>query len=213
MGKWATYARFENVMLDEKDLNASAAMHKSFVEGLSKYERLVVFNPGTTGVVYVGGDSYTEMLYTAIRLLRRVGCKLSIQIFLPSREHWDSWLCIGRYEAFTNVNCRMLERPAGFKIERYQYKAFALLQSTFENVLLLDADNFPVTDPTNWFTHPGYVSTGLISWLDYLISTRSSQWHLIANIAPITLQDERTQETGQLLISRSVHSRTLLLTA
>jgi Mannosyltransferase putative len=43
-----------------------------------------------------------------------------------------------------DVRCRLLNDYVGEAIQKYQLKAFAMLLSSFSEVLFLDADNFPV---------------------------------------------------------------------
>ena len=47
---------------------------------------------------------------------------------------------------------------------RYQIKAFAILLSSFKEVLYIDADNFPVVDPSVLFDLPLYQQHGALFW-------------------------------------------------
>lgn len=51
---------------------------------------------------------------------------------------------------------------------RWQWvlKPWALLNSSFRHVLMLDADSFPVTNPEFLFETPQYRDTGAIFWPD-----------------------------------------------
>ena len=42
----------------------------------------------------------------------------------------------------------------------FELKLLAVLASDFEQVLLLDADNLPLRDPSDLFTWPAYTATG-----------------------------------------------------
>ncbi len=46
-------------------------------------------------------------------------------------------------------------------------KQQAMLLSQFDHVLLLDADNFAVVDPTYLFDSHEYVTTGALFWPDF----------------------------------------------
>src|SRR6266536_5431931 len=49
----------------------------------------------------------------------------------------------------------------------WELKAYALLHSSFSEVLLLDADNVPVVNPEFLFDTPQFKATGAIFWPDY----------------------------------------------
>jgi hypothetical protein len=49
----------------------------------------------------------------------------------------------------------------------WELKPYALLHSSFEDVLLLDADNVPVVNPQFLFETPEFQSRGAIFWPDY----------------------------------------------
>ena len=49
----------------------------------------------------------------------------------------------------------------------YLYKTSALLQSSFDEVLWLDADVIPLRDPTFLFENDAYVQSGALFWPDY----------------------------------------------
>jgi len=51
--------------------------------------------------------------------------------------------------------------------KQFPLKALAILLSRFSHVLLLDADNFPVKDPSFLFDLPAYTETGALFWPDF----------------------------------------------
>ena len=50
----------------------------------------------------------------------------------------------------------------------YQLKALALAFSSFDDVLLLDADNVPVEPPERLLNSEPFSSAGFVSWPDYV---------------------------------------------
>lgn len=50
---------------------------------------------------------------------------------------------------------------------KYQYKVVALLFSSFEEVIFLDSDAFPVRSPDNLLDSERYKSSRLVMWPDY----------------------------------------------
>ena len=61
----------------------------------------------------------------------------------------------------------MSELPPGLGMRGYQIKPFSILLSSFEEVLFLDADDYPVRDPSIIFDVPAYKKTGALFWPDY----------------------------------------------
>jgi len=66
-----------------------------------------------------------------------------------------------------------------FDVQGYQYKAFALLASSFENAFLLDADAYPVTNPDVLFTSDLYSEYQMITWPDLWRRTTSPVFYEI----------------------------------
>ncbi|GME80680.1 unnamed protein product [Ambrosiozyma monospora] len=64
----------------------------------------------------------------------------------------------------------------------YQYKALALIASSFDNTFLIDADSFPVLNPDLLFESDVYQKTGMITWPDYWRRTTSPKYYEVANI-------------------------------
>ena len=67
-------------------------------------------------------------------------------------------------------------------------------------VLLLDADNTPLADPTALFDAPAFVEAGALFWADYWLfdrqHTANEHFYLAANAT------RPSQEAGQLLIDK-----------
>ena len=68
-----------------------------------------------------------------------------------------------------------------FEFKGYQYKALAILLSSFENVLLLDSDNIPAHSPEELFENDPFKSYGLVVWPDYW-KRATSPYYNIADI-------------------------------
>jgi hypothetical protein len=50
---------------------------------------------------------------------------------------------------------------------RFQIKAAAVINSSFKEILYLDSDNLPATDPSFLFETEEYKSTGALFWPDF----------------------------------------------
>ncbi|ODV74246.1 alpha-mannosyltransferase [Cyberlindnera jadinii NRRL Y-1542] len=123
----------------------------------------------------------------------------------------------------------------------YQYKSLALLASSFDNTLFLDSDNVLVSNPDKMFNSEPFLSKGFVSWPDYWERTTSPYLYEIMGIQvnetvrvntrewplpkPEVVTDpeavpfhelqgafpELSTESGQILIRKSDHVKTLCL--
>ncbi|CAI5756540.1 unnamed protein product [Candida verbasci] len=128
------------------------------------------------------------------------------------------------------------------KITGFQYKNIAILISDFERILYLDADNIPIKNPDVLFSNKPFTNKHLILWPDFWRRSTSPHYYDIAGIPidvnhkmrnsyvkgdkrgqktdtkDYSLHDcknsipEASSETGQLLINKKVHFKTLILT-
>jgi len=139
--------------------------------------------------------------WVCINLLRQQGCRLPIQLWhLNERELDDR---IRSLLAPLDVDCIDASRKevaSGVALNGWSLKSFALLRSRFERVLLLDADNTTVSDPTYLFDSRQFVETGAAFWPDYgSIASSSDIWSLFG----VPYRDEPEFESGQILIDKS----------
>lgn len=196
------------------------------------------------GIVYVGGGKFNWLALLSIKSLRSLGSQLPIEVVIPSVDEYEADLCERVFPAL-NAKCILLPQALGenvskqFSFKGYQYKALALIVSSFENVLLLDSDNVPVHSPDHLFVNEPFISKGLITWPDFWRRATSPKYYQIANI-PVKKErvrwgyDDRdkdpgqehqdipyhdyqgtipdpTCESGQLMISKKTHAYDLFL--
>ena len=82
----------------------------------------------------------------------------------------------------------------------WELKCYALLHCAFAEVLLLDADNVPITDPTFLFDEPEYLRTGAVFWPDFgRLGPERSIWQ----ITGIPYRDEPEFESGQIVVDKT----------
>ncbi len=100
----------------------------------------------------------------------------------------------------------MLEKTPADIRDGWQLKPYAILNSRFEEVLFLDADQVPARDPTIVFDWPEYRDAGAVFWPD-IIDLRADNpiW------AALELAGEScpSYESGQMLIDKRRHWRAL----
>ena len=170
------------------------------------------------GIVMVGGGQYTAVALVSLRMLRRTGSTLPVEVWLPDVFNYDKTICDNVLPSM-NARCMLLTDVFDFvdvpnrqmEVVRYQYKVLALIFSTFDDLLFLDADNFPVRDPEYLFDSQPYLSTGLVTWPDVWESTISPEYYVISSQPADTTNAIASTEAGQLLINKRNHHLTLLL--
>lgn len=136
------------------------------------------------GVVISGGGKYWPSAYVTVRMLRHVGCDLPIQVwYLGAAERDDSYdallapFGVEVVDTLAHPQAALTRNLTGFAGHPpFQAKSFAVLHSPFEEVLMLDADNYPCRNPTDLFNSSGYRKTGGIFWPDGAFTNKLTRW-------------------------------------
>jgi len=213
--------RADLIKLEPEDVDELSRAHKWFVEEISRldYPR-PPYEVGSSGVVTSAGGHFLPEAIVMIRLLRRTGSKLPVDVFFQDEEEFEPEVCdtvLKDLNAECHVISKMLDADnvphRRHNITRYQVKAFAMLFSRFDNILWLDADELPLLDPVKLFESEPYASRGLVTWPDYWFPTSSHLFYKIASVDTPPLGLRASSETGQLLINKTKHLRTLELSA
>ena len=140
---------------------------------------------------------------------------MPMEVFLADDEEYESYICDVVLPSL-NARCVVLSHildavPMEAEIHKYQFKLFAMMFSSFEEILFLDADAFPLSRPEELFTHEPFTSSHMVTWPDFWATTISQYYHDIAG-QPNPAQDIRqSSESGELLLSKKTHQKTLLL--
>jgi FkbM family methyltransferase len=91
----------------------------------------------------------------------------------------------------------------------WELKPYAIINSAFAEVLLLDADNVPVKNPEYLFNTAEYSQFGAIFWPDYGRLKRNND---IWQITQIPYRDEPEFESGQIIVDKRRCWRALQVT-
>lgn len=81
-------------------------------------------------------------------------------------------------------------------------KAIVVLLSSFKEVLMIDADQVPVIDPTLLFDDPGFAETGALLWPDFWAASWAPDAPLILGVLPDEMPT-RSFESGQMLFDKT----------
>jgi hypothetical protein len=149
--------------------------------------------------------------YVLMRLLReKLGCALPTEIWHLGPREMPQLLT----EEFSRMGCRVVDAAAVKQAypaevhDGWQLKVYALLHSSFEEVLLLDADQVPAADPSAVFDWPQFRETGAVFWPDIVdLSADNPVWALF-DLPPRRV---RSWESGQVCIDKRKHWRPLNL--
>ncbi|KAG0660605.1 hypothetical protein C6P45_001558 [Maudiozyma exigua] len=170
--------------LDLGEVQTLSSSHASFIDELNK---LVLPRDSYKGdgIVMVGGGKFSLMAFLVIKTLRNLGTTLPVEVFIPPNDEGETEFCNKLLPKF-NSKCvyisdilpqQMIEK---FEFKGYQFKSIAIIASSFENLLLLDADNFPIKPLDNIFEAEPYKTTGLVMWPDFWRRTTQPLYYKIA---------------------------------
>ena len=160
------------------------------------------------GIVIAGGGRYLTSAYVTARVLRHVGCTLPIQLWHLTGEVDAAMRRLLRPLGVRCVNADAVARRRPFRFveghwwKGWQLKPFAIVHSSFREVLYLDADCYPVRDPAFLFDWKGYRERGSIFWPDLPGSHGLFPANLWA-IFGVPLQVDHPFESGQLVVDKA----------
>jgi hypothetical protein len=162
-------------------------------------------------VICAGGARLFTCAYVTIALLRRtLGCTLPIEVWHLGPEEMGPPMR-GLLEDLAAEPVDALEvarrHPVG-RLGGWELKSYALLNSRFREVLLLDADNVPVRDPAFLFDRPEFQETGAMFWPDLVRLALGNPIWAISGLGP---QDGPSFESGQMVLDKRRCWRALAL--
>jgi Mannosyltransferase putative len=155
------------------------------------------------GIVIAAGGSYWPGAYVCVRMLRHYGCTLPIQIwYLGARDEYDErYVRLLKPYAVTCIDAdQHPNRKSRRSLDGYQMKLFAVRNSSFQEVLSIDADVYPCQNPTCLFECPRYQESGAIYYPDFSHSHGRTKWRAFEMEAPEKVIE---WETGIYLVNRA----------
>jgi alpha 1,2-mannosyltransferase len=219
-----------HLSLSDKEIESLKLSHTTFrnvLDGSDMLDASTNLFEGS-GIVTVVGGEYFGPAIVGIKMLRQNGSNLPVEAFLPDWDEYEEEIC-EQTLPMLNARCVVLsdfvasatreeeqDSDTRFKITHYQLKALAILFSTFTDVLYLDSDSIPLVDPSQeLFMKEPYTTTGFVGWPDFWIGTEAPDFYAIAGLEsfPKDTLPPASSESGQLLVCKSKHLKTLLLAA
>jgi len=153
-------------------------------------------------VVPGGGEKYFVCAWVCIRMLRDLGCELPIELWHLGAGEMSAEmralmepLGVRVIDAFRVRQERPIRRLHGWEL-----KAYAIVNSAFEEVIFLDADVVPVADPAFLFESAPYCQHGAIFWPDI---DRFPPDDPIWGLTGIAYRNIPQTESGQMVIHKT----------
>ena len=156
-------------------------------------------------VICAGGKTLMTCAFATVSMIRRVGCKLPVEIFYAGPDE----LGPGYVEAFSEfAGVRFVDAAAVVpypchepkKLRGFAIKPYALLLTTFREALMLDADCAPLRDPTFLFDCPEFKKYGNIFWPDYWVSSQLVRPVVAKEFGMPQIPSGFETESGQVLV-------------
>jgi alpha 1,3-mannosyltransferase len=135
------------------------------------------FRNGGRGIVLSAGDDQAPYLLTSIQTFRKLGCTLPIEIMYLGDSDLDEDYR-QQLEELPDVATRDMSQmidDEGWRVMGWAGKPFAILMSSFREVIFIDADSLFFEDPAVLFDDPGYVETGALFFRDRKIMPESKK--------------------------------------
>lgn len=149
------------------------------------------------GIVFTaGGIKYTTCAWVSISMLRKLGCDLPIELW-----HLGNEISPEVIESFKTLNVKFRDfyELGKVNLSGYMLKPLAIINSSFEEVLFLDADNICVKNPGYLFFLDAYKKSGCVFWPDYFYTARNNSIWSIIDTKAYKIPE---QESGQILINK-----------
>jgi hypothetical protein len=160
-------------------------------------------------VISAGGAKIFTSAYVLISVLRKtLGCRLPIEVWhFGAAEISPAMAAIlAEFDVDLVDATRLIAERGGRIRDGWQLKPLALQWSRFAEVLMLDADQVPVSDPTGLFAWPEYERTGAVFWPDIAdLNADNPVWNAVG----LPAERVRSLESGQILMDKRRHWRSL----
>ncbi|OAX78153.1 hypothetical protein ACJ72_07540 [Emergomyces africanus] len=212
----ATYVRPDLLYMPDRDVELIRKSHAQIVKKIKADNAALrlVYDGGRRGIVSATTGKNFPSLLISLRMLRQSGTRFPVEVFIASKEEYDAVICEDILPAM-NANCIVMSDILGtntnYNLERFWLKSFAILFSSFEHVLWLDVDCFPLHDAIELFQSKPFTEIGLVTWPDSWVSSVSPYYYNFTSQTVPSVSERASSSGRQLLISKKTHEKTLLL--
>lgn len=178
---------------------------------------------GGRGIVFTAGTDQAPFVMTGIGVLRALGCNLPIEVMYLGEGDLDVD-ARERLEDMPGVvtrDIRLMVKDDGWQLAGWAGKPFAILFSSFREVIFIDADALFLTDPTILFEDKSYTDTGALFFHDRLMKGEGKR-HWMETVLPRPVSrkarksrmwgtSDHMQESGVIVVDTFKHFIPLLV--
>jgi len=156
-------------------------------------------------VMAAGGRLQVANAYCVVRALRARGCRLPVELYYAGASEMSAQVVQVLNEmdvAVLDMHHSLAGDDAQLALRGFQIKAFAVLHSSFEEVLWLDSDSVPASDVSKAFESSAFRQHGSLFWQDW---SRDPHWLTPQFLAAYGLHmqhGERELEAGQFVLCK-----------
>jgi hypothetical protein len=149
----------------EEVVQFASLLSGSHREGLQR----LVAGQGRGIVIPGGGAKQLSNVWVLLRTLRWLGCTLPVEImYVGTSEMTADFIdAAQRLGDTTLTDMLWFPESVGLALRGWPLKIRALMHSKFAEVIMLDADNVPLVDPSFLFSSSEYKATGALFWHDF----------------------------------------------
>ncbi len=155
------------------------------------------FFEGRGIVMAAGGEYYLVNAFINLSLLRYKGCDLPVEIWYIGEEEYIPEI-MEKLKAL-GAQCYDVTHFFDYPIRGFEVKPHAILASNFKEVMLIDADNICLRDPSYLFDCQEYKNAGALFWPDQMMIRKENVLWDVLELEPRLY---RGQESGQLIIDK-----------
>lgn len=167
IGKWSEWIPSE-LIVDGDWVNrpeAWAAFRWMMTNEIERLKKQPLPIGDGEGIVIVGGGKYFASVYCNVRLIRQHGCTLPIEVWYLGRKNEmpDTWAKILQVYGVKCVDAdEFCKRHPTRILNGWELKPYAVAYSAFRRLIFLDADCFPMRDPTFTLHDPRFLGAGAV---------------------------------------------------
>ncbi|KAI1490954.1 glycosyltransferase family 71 protein [Biscogniauxia mediterranea] len=179
---------------------------------------------GGRGIVLTAGENQAPWLLTTIYSFRQLGCTLPIEVMYLGESDLgeDHRSDLEALPGVTTRDISAMVNDEGWELAGWAAKPFAILLSSFREVIFIDADSLFFRDPAALFEDPEYRRTGALFFRDRVFQPGSKKDFLkqimprpvprLAKQSPWwTGESTHVQESGVVVVDKWRHFMALLL--
>ncbi|KAF3918401.1 hypothetical protein ABW20_dc0105463 [Dactylellina cionopaga] len=179
---------------------------------------------GGRGIVLSAGDKQAPFLLTSIPSFRKLGCNLPIEVmYLGDSDLSEDYRAeLEQFEGVVTRDISAMVSDDGWRLAGWAAKPFAILLSSFREVIFIDADSLFFKSPEILFEDESYKKTGALFFRDRIIMPENKKRWLQQIIPkPISKNVRQTrlwsgesghqQESGVVVVDKWRHFVAMLL--